>query len=90
MTSYDDDNCYYDCYVDDDIDCLMDIVSKKELIRLFHEDYDMYMGSNCMTLEEICRGRNKITEDDIRNLPENDEGYQIAVDTCNYTIDILL
>lgn len=89
MTSY-DDNYYDDCYVNDDIDCLIDVVSKKELIRLFHKDYDMYMGSNYMTLEEICRGRKKITEDDIRNLPEKDEGYQIEVDTCNYTIDIWL
>lgn len=89
MTSY-DDNYYGDCYVNDDIDYLIDVVSKKELIRLFHIDYDIYMGSNYMTLEEICRGRKKITEDDIRNLPENDEGYQIAVDTLNHTIDIWL
>lgn len=92
MTSYDEcyDEYYDEYYVNDNIDYLVDIVDKKELISLFHKDYNMYILSKNMTSGEIYRGRKIITEDDINKLFKNDEGYQIEVDTCNYTIDIWL
>ena len=55
MTSYDEcyDEYYDEYYVNDNIDYLVDIVDKKELISLFHKDYNMSILSKNMTSGEI-------------------------------------
>lgn len=80
---------------EDDIGPYMSEVNKEELINYLYQGYNICIGSNSITLSEIFRGRKRLTEDNIRALPDTDryfdsEYYDIEIDDIAKYIEIWL
>lgn len=90
MDEYEDWEAFKLEFLEDDIDLCISEANKKELIDYLHQGYDICIGSNYITLSEIFKGRKRLTEDDIRTLPETDEDYSIEIDESVKYIEIWL